>query len=112
MPEQAIYFDHTVGGKQVKVVKTYDSVYARACFDEMGKDANEFLRKALDLECKYRTDPGTEVTWEDLEEEAREDGNMLSYFVVTSEESGSVTPVYVSPDWPSAEQFAKRLFPT
>jgi hypothetical protein len=38
---------------------------------------------------------------------AREDGNMLSFFVVSEATGDSSKGVYVSPDWPSAEAFAK-----
>jgi len=46
--------------------------------------------------------------WEELLEAAREDGNLLSFFVVNQTEDGSSGSLYVSPDWPSAEAFAKR----
>jgi hypothetical protein len=43
-----------------------------------------------------------------LLEAAREDGNLLSFFVL-NEANGNVSEsVYVSPDWPSAEAFAKK----
>lgn len=47
--------------------------------------------------------------WDALLEESREDGNVLSFFIVTAKDGISPKPVYVSPDWPSAEQFAQSL---
>jgi len=75
----------------------------------MGEDALAFLSKSLDLGSKYEvTEPVTDVEWEDVEEEAREDGNVLSFFVVVEEDDKGQKPLYVSPDWPSAEEFAKK----
>ena len=39
---------------------------------------------------------------------AREDGNLLSFFVVSEAQNGISKHLYVSPDWPSAEAFAKK----
>jgi hypothetical protein len=92
------------------VLKVYDAAYARSCFDEMDQNALAFLSESLDLGSKYElAEPVTGPTWEDLEDEAREDGNLLSFFVVMSEKDHQPRPVYVSADWPSAETFAKRL---
>jgi hypothetical protein len=52
-------------------------------------------------------DNGSEVVWEDVEQEAREDGNLLSFFVVLEGRDNQDSPLYVSPDWPSAERFAR-----
>jgi hypothetical protein len=40
---------------------------------------------------------------------AREDGNLLSFFVVTTSTGRTSASVYVSPDWPSAEAVTKSL---
>lgn len=109
MPEQTIYFDERTESKRVQVLKTYDASYARSCFDEMYQDALSFLCNSLDLESKYElTEPVGDLVWEDVEKEAREDGNVLSFFVVVEETGDRPRPLYVSPDWPSAEAFAKR----
>lgn len=109
MPQQTIYFDERTGSKRVQVLKTYDASYARSCFDEMDQDALSFLCNSLDLEGKYElTEPVGDLVWEEVEKEAREDGNVLSFFVVVEETGGRPKPLYVSPDWPSAEAFAKR----
>ena len=108
MPQQSIYFDEQRESKRVQVVKVYDAAYARSCFEEMDEDALAFLSKSLDLESRYESaEPVGEVLWEDVEEEAREDGNLLSFFVVIEENGHHSRPVYVSPDWPSAESFAR-----
>lgn len=107
MPQQSIYFDERTESKRVQVLKVYDAAYARSCFDEMDEDALAFLSKSLDLPSKYElTETGSEVAWEDVAEEAREDGNQLSFFVVVEERDNQPEPIYVSPDWPSAETFA------
>lgn len=108
MPQQSIYLDERTESNRVQVVKVYDSVYARSCFDELDEPALAFLSASLRLADKYESvEPATEVAWEDVEEDAREDGNILSFFVVTEKRNGDEKPVYVSPDWPSAESFAK-----
>ena len=38
---------------------------------------------------------------------AREDGNLLSFFIVNQTKGGHTESLYVSPDWPSAEAFAQ-----
>jgi hypothetical protein len=110
MPEQSIYFDERTESKRVQVLKVYDAAYSRLCFDEMGEVALAWLSKSLDLKSNYELiEPESNLTWEDIEEEAREDGNVLSFFVVLEESDGPFRPLYVSPDWPSAEGFAKEL---
>jgi hypothetical protein len=108
MPQQSIYLDEQTKSTWVQVLKVYDSVYARSCFDEMDEPALAFLSASLRLANKYdRVEPAIQVAWEDVEEDAREDGNLFSFFVVTEKRNGNEKPVYVSPDWPSAEIFAK-----
>jgi hypothetical protein len=60
---------------------------------------------AVDLPPRHDA-AGEDFLWEELLDAAREDGNLLSFFVV-NEENGISTNLYVSPDWPSAEAFAK-----
>lgn len=109
MPQQAVFFDECAGAKHIQVLKVYDPAYARSCFDEMIEDALAFLQKALDLENKYEpAESPASLQWEDVEDEAREGGNVLSFFVVVEEIQGDSKAVYVSPDWPSAGQFARQ----
>src|SRR4051812_48301881 len=72
MPRESVFFDEPTEAKRVRVLKVYDAAYARACFEEMGEDALAFLSKSLDLGSKYElADSGSDVAWEDVEEEAR-----------------------------------------
>jgi hypothetical protein len=43
----------------------------------------------------------------ELLEAAREDGNLISFFVVNAEEGSTSQTLYVGPDCLSAEEFAK-----
>ena len=54
------------------------------------------------------TGDGEDFLWDELLEAAREDGSLLSFFVVNESRNGTVTEsLYVAPDWPNAEEFAK-----
>ncbi len=108
MPQQSIFLDKRTESKRVQVLKVYDAAYAHSCFDEMDADALAFLSKSLDLESKYELTEPYDLTWEEVEDEAREDGNVVSFFIVLDETQGHAKPLYVSPDWPSAEAFAER----
>lgn len=62
------------------------------------------------VDIPQQDDPNREdFLWEALLDDAREDGNLLSFFVVMSSVGGASTGIYVSPDWPSAEAAAKSL---
>jgi hypothetical protein len=113
MPQQELFFEHTAGDWRVEVVKTYDRSYARETFDAMDDAARAHLWNALRIDVNHEaedipprdTPDGEDFLWDELLDSAREDGNQLSFFVVNdSEASGSL---YVSPDWPSAEDFAR-----
>jgi hypothetical protein len=111
MPQQSVFFDERTDAKRVRVLKVYDKAYAHSCFEVMNEDALAFLAESLDLRSKYDLpESSTTLQWEDVEDEAREDGNLLSFFVVLEESDAESKPVYVSPDWPSAERFATALF--
>jgi len=110
MPQQTVFFDQRKGAKRVQVFKSYDANFARSCFDEMDESALAFLSRSLDLESNYEMNKAVDkLEWEDVEEEAREDGNMMSFFIVVEESEGRSRSLYVSPDWPSAEEFAKAI---
>jgi hypothetical protein len=38
----------------------------------------------------------------------RQDPNLYSFFVVTETRAGKAEDLYIAPDWPSAEAFAKN----
>lgn len=109
MPEQTVFFDERTDSRRVQVLKVYDTNFARSCFVEMDENALAFLSRSLDLESKYEMNELSRgLEWEDVEDDAREDGNVLSFFVVIEENEKGSRPLYVSPDWPSAEAFAKK----
>jgi hypothetical protein len=121
MPRQEVFFEQSTGGRRVEVLKTYDQSYAREVFDDLDSEAREALATALDLKKNYEPadipDPeGIEYDdflWEELFEAAREDVrsdlNLYSFFVVAEDGDGKSEDLYISPDWPSAEAFAKKL---
>jgi len=116
MPQQEVFLEQTIGKRTVEVLKTYDRTYAREVFGKMDAAAQTFLWNSLGISENYiATDLPAEdyaeredFLWEELLEAAREDGNLLSFFVVIETEDSSSGSLYVSPDWPSAEAFAKR----
>jgi hypothetical protein len=120
MPAQETFFEQEAAGRRVEVLKTHDQTYAREVFSSMDEEAQRRLWAVLRPEEIY--DPGglptlgdpTDVNgeaeaflWDELLEQAREDGTLLSFFVVNESAGGRSESLYVSPDWPSAEAFAK-----
>lgn len=111
MPQQETFFDKEQNGHSVQVSKSYDARYAKEAFRAMDDSALDFLGRSFDLPSKYEPaglpqpfDPEyADFLWDELEEEAREDWKTFSYFVVLSDKS----PLFVSPDWPTAEAFAQ-----
>lgn len=118
MPKQEIFFEQSAAGTRIEVLKSYDQSYAREAFGEMDEDALQALWEALKPEEIYDpaglpalNDPageGEAFLWDELLEQAREDGNVLSFFIVHQTVNGRSEDLYVSPDWPSAEAFAKQ----
>jgi hypothetical protein len=116
MPKQEIFFERHVGDRRVEVLKTYDPAYAREVLDRMDQGAQSDLWNALgiDRNCDpsdvpMRRDPDIgDFLWEEMSDAAREDWNSVSFFVVNEENAGRSESLYVSPDWPSAEAFAKN----
>jgi hypothetical protein len=116
MPQQEIFFEQKTADGAVQVLKTYDRNYAREAFGKMDETAQSFLWSSLGIDEAYdptdlpsRTRPESEdFLWEELLDAAREDGNLLSFFVVNEAKGTFSESLYVAPDWPSAEAFAKR----
>jgi hypothetical protein len=121
MPKQEVFFEQKTGDRRVEVLKTYDRSYAREVFKGIGDDARGALAAALELEKNYEPadipDPNgsdyDEFLWDELLEAAREDvrtdPDLYSFFVVSESTSAQPQDVYISPDWPSAEAYAKKL---
>lgn len=121
MPKQEIFFEQQEGDRRIEVLKSYDQGYAREAFANMGNEARKRLWDVLKPEEIYDpaelpsldnpADTNAEAEaflWDELLEQAREDGNLLSFFIVNETDGISTTSLYVSPDWPSAEGFAKK----
>ncbi len=117
MPKQEIFFEQQVGDRRIEVLKSYDQVYAREAFQNMDDQAQQQLWDALKPEEIYEPSglptSAEEVEreaflWDELLEQAREDGSLLSFFVVNETNGRRSESLYVSPDWPSAEAFAQK----
>ena len=117
MPKQEVFFEQKSGDRRVEVLKTYDRIYAREAFGNMDEAAQIHLWNSLGIDEAYDPadlppahDPDSEdFLWEELLEAASEDGSLLSFFVVNEAPAdGPSESLYVSPDWPSAEAFAKN----
>ena len=117
MPQQEIFLEQTVGDSQIAVLKTYDEQFAREAFDSMDESAMAFLWTSLKPEEIYDAaglPPAAEpedraaFLWDELVEQAREDWKTFSFFVVNEAKNGTTESLYVSPDWPSAEAYAKQ----
>jgi hypothetical protein len=120
MPRQETFLREAANGVEVEVLKTYDKSYAQEVFRGMSAEALEALAATLNLEGKYEvTDiPAPDATdyadfiWDDICEGAIEDvrqsPTLSSFFVVVETNAGKAEELYVSPDWPSAEVFARN----
>lgn len=116
MPQQEVFFEQKTHDRRVEVLKTYDRNYAREAFRNMDEAAQRYLWASLGINETYEAadlppvhDPtGKDFLWEELLEAAREDGNLLSFFVVNEAKGIVSESLYVSSDWPSAEAFAKQ----
>jgi len=120
MPKQEMLYEQKTGDRRIEVLKVYDRSYAREAFSNMDEYARKFLWGSLGINENHDAadvpssdDPASEdFLWDELLDAAREDGNLLSFFVV-NEQNGSISEsVYVSPDWQSAETFAKNRLAT
>jgi hypothetical protein len=111
MPQQEWFFDKEQNGHSVQVIKSYDAGFAKDAFRAMDS-VLAFLGRSFDLQNKYKasgppqsSDPNyADLLWDEMEKEAREDWKTFSYFVVLSDK----TPLFVSPDWPTAEPFVQN----
>ena len=118
MPKQEVFFEQGTAGRRVEVLKSYDQVYAREVFGSMDEAAQQRLWDSLKPEDIY--DPaglpqlgdaegeGEAFLWDELLEQAREDGSLLSFFIVNETVGNRTQSLYVSPDWPSAQTYAQE----
>jgi hypothetical protein len=104
MPKQETFFEQQVGERRVEVLKSYDQCYAHEAFKNMDEQALRSLWDSLKPEEIYDpaglpslTDPNDQngeaeaFLWDELLEQAREDGSLLSFFIVneTVENAGA-----------------------
>jgi hypothetical protein len=120
MPQQEVFFEQKTGDRRIEVLKTYDRSYAREVFNRIDGEARESLAEALELRKNYAPedipDPDgsdyDDFLWEELCEAAREDvrndPSLYSFFVVSEASLAKNEDLYISPDWPSAEAYAKK----
>jgi hypothetical protein len=117
MPRPETFMDRQIGDRRVRVLKVYDRAYARDVLAGMNESARACLWKALRLDEEY--EPGEippmnstdaeDILWDALLEDSREDGNLCSFFVVAEDRADRTDGLYVSPDWPSSEEFANTV---
>jgi hypothetical protein len=121
MPKQEVFFEQLINGKRIEVLKSYDQSYARDAFGNMNDTSLRQLWLALKPEKIYDladlpslNDPNDTngkaeaFLWDELLEQAREEDNLFSFFIVNEITGNRTESLYVSPDWPSAEAFAKE----
>jgi hypothetical protein len=120
MPQQELFFEQQAEDRVIAVIKTYDRSYAREVFCNVDDDAMKSLAAALEIEKNHDPedipDPDgqnyEDFLWEELSEASLEDVRqspvLYSFFVVTETKAGNAKDIYISADWPSAEEFAKR----
>ena len=120
MPRQETFLSERANGIVIEVVKTYDRSYAHEVYRNIDGEAQKSLATALQIAENYQASDipnqgGTDYDdfiWEELCDSAREDvrndPSLYSFFVVSESKAGQTQDLYVSPDWPSAEDFAKR----
>lgn len=120
MPQQETFLTENANGLVIEVLKTYDKSYAQEVFRGMSPNALEAVAAALQLSEKYEaTDiPAsdaaeyTDFLWDEICDAAIEDMRQFpalsSFFVVVETAAGKSEELYVSPDWPSAEVFARN----
>lgn len=118
MPTQETILEKQLGDGRALVIKTYDASLAHEAFQHLDENAIAQVANALRLEelfeAKDIPEPASpdyaEFVWETLSDEAREDGNLKSFFILYREVQGQpLQPLFVSADWPSAEAFSQRL---
>lgn len=119
MPKQEYFLEQQIGDRKIEVLKSYDQAYACEVFGNMDAAALKYLWDALKPEEIYEPadlpsldNPNGEAEaflWGELLEQAREDVGQLSFFVVNATDGRHTEGLYVSPDWPSAESYAKGL---
>src|ERR1039458_231735 len=119
MPQQEVFYEKRRADRRVEVLKTYDRSYGREVFKSIDEEAREALAEALELRKNYAPEDipapnGSDYDdflWELCEaarEDVRNDPSLYSFFVVSEARAAKNEDLYVSPDWPSAEAYARK----
>ena len=93
MPQQELFFEKVTGTGRIEILKSYDQSYAREAFQNMDGEAKRRLWNSLKPE--------------ELYDAAGLPSLLVSFFIVKETANGHAESLFVSPDWPSAEAFAK-----
>ncbi len=117
MPRQETFLTVKNGDETVEVLKTYDEAYAKEAFRNMDDGALAHLAASLKPESIYDAkdipkpgDDGYEdFIWDVMADDAREDWKTFSYFVVTKSNGRKTEELFVSGDWPTAEEYVKLM---
>jgi hypothetical protein len=111
MPRQQTFLELQLSGSKVSVLKNYDRQFAHEVFERMDETARKQLADTFQIEDRYELASAVsdDDVWEELVERSREDWNRESFFIVRRTGLPSPENLYVSPDWPSAEKFARDL---
>ena|SRR6185437_1740229 len=111
MPKQQTFLELQLSGSKVSVLKSYDRQFAHEVFEGMEETARQQLGATLRIKDRYELASAVsdDDVWEELVEQSREDWNRDSFFIVRRTGPRSLENLYVSPDWPSAERFAREL---
>ena len=118
MPAQETFLELQRGARRIRVVKTYDTTYARSVFHDVDQASLRLLAASLNVAGAY--DPSdipaedspdySDFIWEELLDGAREDGQIRSFFLVTVEQQGKDEKIpFIAADWPTAEAYAKSF---
>jgi hypothetical protein len=119
MPQQELFFEQRAGDRLIAVMTTYDRSYAREVYGKVDDEAKKCLAAALEIAENDAPEnipvldgqDYDDFLWEELSEASLEDvrqsPRLYSFFVVTETKDGKSEEIYISSDWPSAEEFAK-----
>jgi hypothetical protein len=119
MPQQEIFFEQQAGDRLITVLKIYDRSYAREVFGKVDDEAKKSLAAALKIaennDPEDIPDPNgqeyEDFLWEELSEASLEDvrqsPRLYSFFVVIETKACKSEEIYISADWPSAQEFSK-----
>ena len=116
MPTQEIFMERDSGGEHYTVLKSYDTNFAKEAFDGMDDAALQHLSRSLDLEANFdiediptQPDSVRSFLWDVLCEASREEGQKVSFFIVSKTSPEGDSLLYVSGDWPSAESYVMEV---